>query len=152
MSLLGLFRDLQSQRLTHVQNLARVQRCRRCHLSTEVLVEARGVGLARPAGFILDADDVAEGHAEAESASRRNAWLSLALSRCVSCGKRPLWAHPLAILATPLWTASGVIGGLVAAPITGEPMRTTMLIGGALALGYGVARRLGKADLAVKRV
>lgn len=152
MGLLGLFRDLQSQHLEHRSNVARTQRCSRCNLSNDVMVEAIGKGLARPAGFVLDADDIADGHKDAASAASRNAWVSLQLSRCVSCERRGWFAHPLAVLVTPQWTLGGAILGSMAALFGHFTLEANVAIGAALGLGYGVARRLGRADRFVRRV
>lgn len=151
MGLIGLFRDLQSQRLEHRTRLARVQRCRRCGLSNEVSVEAIGAAVARPAGFLLDADDLAEGQADAQTSASRNAWVSLQLARCVSCERRGWLAHGLALVVVPHWIAGGAILGAFAALFGQLTLEANVLIGGALGLGYGVARRLGRADLAVRR-
>lgn len=151
MGLIGLFRDLQSQHLEHRATFTRTQRCRRCGIATEVSVEAVGAGLARPAGLLLDAEDVAEGHRDAESAASRNAWVSLQLAQCVSCNRRGWLAHPLAILVTPHWTIAGAILGAFAALFGALTLGANVLIGAALGLGYAVARRLGQADRAVRR-
>jgi len=150
MSLLGLVRDLQSQRLKHQNTYAHIQRCGRCGLSSEVSVAGKGAGIARPAGFVLNQDDVSEGHAEAESAAKRNAWINLHLARCVSCERRPLTAHALAVVVTLHWTIAGVIVASVGGLLSTWPMEASMTVGGALTLGYAVGRRIGHADLSVK--
>ncbi len=120
-------------------------------MTNDVDVDAVGAGVARPAGFLLDAEDVAEGHRDAESAASRNAWVSLQLAECVSCNRRGWLAHLLAILVTPHWTIGGAILGAIGALFGALTLEANVLIGAALGLGYGVARRLGRADRAVRR-
>jgi hypothetical protein len=151
MGLLGLWKDVQSQRLEQRVSLGRSQRCRRCGLTSDVLVEARGEAVARPAGLMLNANDLAEGQAEAASAASRNAWVSLQLARCVSCERRGVLANALAVVVTPHWVLGGATLGAVVGLVGAWPVQTSGLIGAALGLGYGAARRLGRADVAVRR-